>query len=613
VPVAGELEMLANRMTSKILLLALAGFSAQAASVHAQNGPDVLTDADGYKYLKPYIDPTLKGTELAQARARYNNGLSLVRKVLGGQGSLADNKREFDYFFLNMYFPLYTLTTDEALGDLPLERQKLFRDLESSSVPTVHKYACELILNQMKAIVQDNYHPVCRYNGMLIISSLNDVETVRIGANRTTPEPMVAALPFIYEQFAKADNKDAVKMAALLGILRHLEWDSFRGPVGAPTPAIGAPLRDEIVKGLLTLALQSETPEGREPLGHEWFRRRAIEGLTYASYLKVDPSVAEAFQTLLKNESEPIAIRCAAATAIGSVAYQAPAKVEIKPTTVELGYLALVACEKELTRVTAQRKEDENRLMRLSGGSSYGGSYGGGGSGGGYPGDTGGSSMPRMPRGGTGGPGGSGSGYRGGPRGGSAGMAEGSGDIYGYNAAPADPKQYRFDLIRRRLRAQLYAVEVGLGGPDPHVKARPGDSPPNPPRGMEALAKGKPEEEKFVTDVKELLKKLTDAVENADADVTELEKDIRKQMKPLADKTRKIVAPAPVDAPADLPELPVSTPAAKPGPAAAAPVPAAAASGKASPSDAPAGPLPAAPANGPAATPAPMPPAAPPE
>ena len=30
----------------------------------------------------------------------------------------------------------------------------------------------------------------------------------------------------------------------------------------------------------------------------------------------------------------------------------------------------------------------------------------------------------------------------------------------------ADPKQYRFDYIRRRIRAQIYAAETGLVGPD---------------------------------------------------------------------------------------------------------------------------------------------------
>jgi uncharacterized membrane protein YgcG len=648
------MEMLINRVNGKVVICVLAVLAAFAgpAPVHAQNGPEVLTDANGYKYLKPYIDPSLKGTELVELRRRYNDALSLVRKVLEGQGTLADNKRAFDYFFLNMYFPKYTLTTDEALGDLPGERQKLLRDLENSTVPAVHKYACELILNQMKSIVQDNYHPVSRYNAMLVISSLNDVETARIGANRTTPEPMVAALPFIYEQFSKADT-DGVKMAALLGLLRHLEWDNFRGPVGAPTPSIPGPTRDAIVQDLLALALQTEPPKGREPLGHEWFRRRAIEGLAHANYLKTDPAVAEGLQTLLKSETESIAMRCAAATAIGQLPLQAPANVEIKPTTVELGYLALVACDKELARVTAQRKEDEDRLTRLSSGGSYGGgssagglgsdSPGYGGGGGGYPGGGPGASGPRSMPGGAGMMGGPGMrGKAGGPRIPGGGSADGADGGYGYGAATAaDPKQYRFDLIRRRLRSQLYAVEVGLGGPDPHARTRPGETATGPARGMAALAKGKKAEEKYVGEVQALVKKIADAVENADTDVTELEKDIRKQMKPLETATRKLVAPAPVEAQADLPELPAVAPAGPPtatgakgakdsaagakgdarpatapdadtAPDAPVPAPMPAATPPVSPAPAPTGQAPERSTPGPAAAPTPMPPAAPP-
>ena len=209
-------------------------------------------------------------------------------------------------------------------------------------------------------------------------------------------------------------------------------------------------------------------------------------------------------------------------------------------------------------------------------------------------------------------------GKSGGPRipgGSSADAADGG---YGYGSATAaDPKQYRFDLIRRRLRAQLYAVEVGLNGPDPHARTRPGETPTGLPRGMAALAKGKQAEEKYVGDVLGLVKKIADAVENADADVTELEKDIRKHMKPLETATRKLVAPAPVEAQAELPELPAGPPvppvAGVKGSAAGAKGPAPAANGSAAGAkgNAPAATAPDATAVPDAPVPAPSPPGTP--
>ena len=140
------------------------------------------------------------------------------------------------------------------------------------------------------------------------------------------------ALPFIYEQFNKPENNDAIRVAALLGLVRHLEWDNFRGPVGGPTPAIAGPLRTQIIKTLLDLASQTTPPEGRDPAGHEWMRRRAIEGLTHAGYHQATPELIAAMDTIVKSGKESLPIRTSAATAMGIMAYPASGKLELTPT-----------------------------------------------------------------------------------------------------------------------------------------------------------------------------------------------------------------------------------------------------------------------------------------
>ena len=553
----------------------------------------MLTDEQGHKYLTPYVDPAMTATDSKEkvrieTQKKINNAQSQIRAILAARWT-GNKPAQFDYYYLRMLFPKFTLTTDEALKDLPKERERLLRDnLEACADPTIHRRLVNLVLNQMKSIVQDKYHPACRYNAMLVISGLNSVEAERTGADKRTPEPLIDALPFILEQFTQGEN-DAIRVAALLGLVRHLEWDNFRGPVSAPTPAIAPPQRDAIVKQLLALAQAKVPPEGRDAAGHEWFRRRAIDGLMHASYYQVDPAVGSALENLVKDESESLAIRCAAASAMGEVVYRAPAKLEPVPTAKELGYLALVACDKELTRVANLNKEDMDRLQRMGAG-GVGGGYG---SMGGYPSGSGGLGGGMEPdsasygsgsapggrsgrgRGGSGGggyPGGSGSsGYPGGSGrsgypGGSAGTGSDGG--YGYGAlAPPDPKQYRFDLVRRRLRSQLYAVEVGLGGPDVNVGkglVKTGEAPAapaGPPRGVEALAKNTPDEQ-VVAEISKLVGKLVETVESTDnADMASLEKELRKQMKPLEAKTRKLAAaPVTTDVPADDPAAPAPCP-----------------------------------------------------
>jgi hypothetical protein len=376
----------------------------------------------------------------------------------------------------------------------------------------------------------------------------------------------------------------------LLGIVRHLEWDNFRGPAQAPTPAIDPARRAAIVTALLNLAQQKDPPAGRSAEGHEWFRRRAIEGLTHAGYYKADAEVSAALEALLKDESESLAIRCAAATAVGKMAYQAPVKLEPTPTAKELGYLALLACHKELTRVTELNKLEYDRLSRLQGpsGGGYGGGYGGGMDGGGMDGGGGGGAMMPRPGGGAGNaetyagprpggsvrPGAAGGGMM--PDGGMGGGMMGSGMMgggYGGAQTPADPKQYRFDYIRRRIRGQLYAIEVGLVGPDGfqrYLASQKADNTPVPAgaggaaatqatgsqRGIVVLAKDKAEKD-YVKNVIDGVVKLAKAVENTDTSFADLDKELRKQMKPLESITKKLATAAPAAVPSDLPEMPV--------------------------------------------------------
>lgn len=57
----------------------------------------------------------------------------------------------------------------------------------------------------MTKIVQDPaYRPAARYDAMLIISSLNDVEPNNIGATPTLPEPTKAALQTHFPAISKS-------------------------------------------------------------------------------------------------------------------------------------------------------------------------------------------------------------------------------------------------------------------------------------------------------------------------------------------------------------------------------------------------------------------------
>ncbi|HEX5106627.1 MAG TPA: hypothetical protein VFV87_22560, partial [Pirellulaceae bacterium] len=438
----------------------------------------------GYKYMVP--SDRLASNKVEEARFR-----ALVQSILLSRTPLEENRANFDAYYTWFAFPMMTQVSTEALQLLPERRNKFLRtELEVCSDARVHAHLVSLTLDQMSRVVQDNFHPAVRYNAMLLISCLNDQEVVRNGSERRLPEPMSRALPFILDQFRKPENSDAIKVAALIGLSRHLEWDPHRLD---PATAIPAGLRTEIVNELLALAQMKDPPEGRDSEGQLWFRRRAIEALGFACFAKSDPGVAAAMDKLLTDESEPVSLRLTVAAAMGRMNYQAPVKLDTLATVKQLGYLALLACDDELNRVTKLKETETERVARIRGEARTSSSGGGDGmdlyaSGS----DAASMETPDSP-GGMYSPMGMGAGGYG---------AGGTGSV-----TLQDPKAYRFDFVRRKIRAYLYCVQLGLTGGDDFdpqrtavIPATAANDAKPPSRGMYAFAKPG-EEKKYASEV----------------------------------------------------------------------------------------------------------------
>jgi hypothetical protein len=582
-------------------------------------------DAHGYKYQVP-LDKftTAKNARLAEQQRRME-----VHRALVGQASLSDpaTRAAADEFLVQYFFPQWT--TEEGVKNIGNERQWLLRELQAAKDGAARKYLLDTSLIALRKIVDDNYRPASRYNAMLTISLLNDVEAT-IGAQMTAPEPMAAALPFIVQQFEKPESPDPVRVAALLGMIRHIELENFKPTTSAPIPPA---LKTKIVDHFVTLAETVDPPEGRDAEVHTWLRRRAIEGLAAACLMTPDPKVVTVVENLIRDEEEPLPVRTAAAAALGRMSLQAPVKVDVAALAKDLGYLALVACDAELTGGLERRKRDLEREQRLAG--NYSGDIGLG------PGGMGEGGMMPGPRplGGMGPMGGGiGSADGGvprpapGTRPGAAGLpgdegAYGPGSGY-VDPSSLDPKHYRTEYVRRRIRQYLYAIQLALTGGEDRTPPRPGAAPPpstqtatptgprNQPaaekRGLVAVAT--PAERPVVEDVYFKVRKLVEDVESPaeHADLAQIDKDMRKDMRALEAITRRLPPPGAVKASKTGDEVPGGAPPAAAGKGKAdaskakkgAPAGKTAPTGKATPKSAPApkAPAPTAP-KGPAKAP----------
>jgi len=173
-------------------------------------------------------------------------------------------------------------------------------------------------------------------------------------------------------------------------------------------------------------------------------------------------------------------------------------------------------------------------------------------------------------------------------RGGMSPSGSGAEGMYSVDPSLTDPKHYRLEYLRRRLREILWTVQIGLtGGEDrdpiklkkaatvlPPPTATAPKGPTGPTSGVWVVAK----EKQQVDDVYFMVRKLVETVEAKPLDLVSFEKAMRLDLKALEAVTGPPPSPAappaspieegplglpvPVAAPAATPAAPVATPAA---------------------------------------------------
>ncbi|MFN0021229.1 MAG: hypothetical protein ACKVP0_23520 [Pirellulaceae bacterium] len=494
--------------------------------------------AEGFKVLPP-------NKTLSTDIKKKNEIEGLVLRIIRGD-SVTGNETIFDGYFASYLFPQWTQTTEKNLNDLPKQRDRFVKNfLELSAKNSVaHARLVDLTHTKLSEIAQNpEFHPAVRYNAILIIGLLNETEPNRGTGVKQMPEPYIKALTTLMEELKKPGNNEAVRVGALLGVARHLEWDNSKQAAAAKIPPA---MRTEAITELTSIVSTKIPPAGRSVEGQTWLRRRALEALGHANALKVEPEFAKILDDIITDDAEPISLRCTAADVMAHVDYQAPALPPIQASAKKLGYLALYACHSELLRLEGLKKYDE-RLLKISGGAA--GGFGGGmpgGAPGGMPGGASpggaspGGAMPggaspggAMPGGAS--PGGAMPGGAGGMPGmpgmpGASGKKGGKGmpGTGGSQASAFDPKAYRIDYSKRRLRAELYTVQLALGRKkDPTVK------------GLLAYSKA-PADSTTLDGITKQVEEIIRIVEELDQSAEDYEKGLRKEMKKLENLTKPL-------------------------------------------------------------------------
>jgi hypothetical protein len=285
--------------------MALLGLLVVAGPVYGQARPRAAAQPKA-------IDPKVAAANQAADMKREQGKLRTKVTQLRGTGAIPADERATVQQYYEMYATLMTLPG--MASELAALRQEIKQQHTVAWGNSTDKAGLaivnQILLTEMEKVAMDDKQtPLARYNAMLVIADLNDVETDRLG--RGDAKAMAAAVPVLLAAITDPNINDAVQVAALIGLLRHAQ-------LGIADKQIEKQVAAELEK----LAAEETVPESRGEDAHHWMRRRAIEIVTTIFTRQGNTptkTFSAALESIVANEENPLVFRAEAAEALGRV------------------------------------------------------------------------------------------------------------------------------------------------------------------------------------------------------------------------------------------------------------------------------------------------------
>ena len=303
-------------------------------------------------------------TSLLQDRSKRMKLRNDINRVLAGRSPVNENFDKWYKFFIlprmTRYEPIAD-TVPNPLGQLSEWRYEFYQDLRiAAKNEVVHGRLNNLVFDYMSEVVKENYHPAVRYNAMLIIGDLNQRELVVSGGAKLLPVAWHEKLEFIVGEVISPDQIDAVRVAGLIGIKRHVELDSL----SSGGSSIPEGMKPELASRLLQIVV-AECPSDRSPDGHAWMQRQAIQILALLKSEDNQGAVTKELLAMISDEEHPLGLRCSATAALVQLASPEVLGQDSNDLTTKFTQLAIAACEQEAIRLgqgAAEETSEDNRI-----------------------------------------------------------------------------------------------------------------------------------------------------------------------------------------------------------------------------------------------------------
>jgi hypothetical protein len=295
------------------------------------------------------------------------------------------NQQLLTGWYQNYHFALMTQAT--SMGDIDLQRLEFIKELTMICTDnSIHSHVVDQIaIPQMTAFLQENYHPVVKYNAMLIIGQLNS-QVVLTNEGRTVPVPLPAALTFMVNAIQSGAETDAILLASWIGVLRHVRLNRLNQNIAGSDIVT-------IAGEAMKLLNQATPPANRSAAGHVWLQRRVIDVLAMIG--QDDQKILPKILSIMRDEKAAMSLRLTAARALKYFNYSPSTQVPVESTSNALGTLIVRICRNEIDRVDQEKAlaalQEASGVSDAEGDMGMGGAMGGmGGAMGGMGGELGG-------------------------------------------------------------------------------------------------------------------------------------------------------------------------------------------------------------------------------
>lgn len=333
------------------VLLVLVG---HAAAVQAQEGaegpaaagpePEGPAAAPAEPAAAPATPPAAGGYRELRVDEEQKRKRSDVMRMLRNGKFESGEQEIFDTYYKTYALPRWT--QKQNYNSLPDCCKDLGNELKTGKTGAPHDRLVALAMEFFSSVAKaDSYPAVVRFNAMLMLGDLNIRDS---SVASQPPVPLPDALPVLLEALGDAQQIDAVRVAALIGIGRHASLGIADAQV----------LNTQVLPAMVQLA-RTKVASGRSAEGHAWIRYLAIDVLAKLGMVGPQAAVAKVLAEIVAEEEAPPSVRAAAARALGALNYTGATGLNPSQVASVLGRLAADACRIELERY----KEDEEALI----------------------------------------------------------------------------------------------------------------------------------------------------------------------------------------------------------------------------------------------------------